>query len=172
MEDDGGGPAPGGIKDDEEARWTDHLSDFGIPDFQGLSGLNFNEPNNPNYFVQFIGDDLWDFIVVETNHYARQKLSDSPDQLANFVPATYAEMKAFMGINIIMGIVKLPNVAMYWSSDDYFGNQIKKVMSKNRFKEISFYLHLNYSNTEPARGTQGFDRLFKDSPILNYVLWK
>ena len=32
LEDDDGGPAPGGTDDEEEARWTDHLSDFPIPD--------------------------------------------------------------------------------------------------------------------------------------------
>ena len=48
--------------------------------------------------------------------------------LANFAPIMRMEMKAFMGINITMGIVELPDVAMYWSSDDYFGNRgIKKV---------------------------------------------
>ena len=110
-------------------------------------------------------------IVVETNRYARQKLSTSPERLANFVLVTRAEIKAFMGINIIMGIAKLPQVALYWSSDDYFGNQgIKKVMSKNRFEEIGSYLHFNDSSVEPARGTLGFDCLYKIRPIFNSIL--
>ena len=71
---------------------------------------------------------------------------------ADFVLVTRAEIKAFMGINIIMGIVKLPQVSLYWSSDDYFGNHgIKKVMSRNRFEEIHGYLHFNDSSVEPAR---------------------
>ena len=54
-------------------------------------------------------------------------------------------MKAFIGINIIMGITKLPQVALYWSSDDFFGNQgIKKVMtnavfSRERFTTVTAY---------------------------------
>ena len=76
-----------------------------------------------------------------------------------------------MGINIIMGIAKLPQVVLYWSSDDYFGNQgIKKVMSKNRFEEIGCYLHFIDSSVEPARGTPGFDRLYKIRPIFNSTL--
>ena len=166
LEDDDGGPAPGGTDDEEEeARWTDHLSDFPIPDFTAATGLTFNLPYNPNpldYFVEFVDDNLWDLIVVETNRYARQKLSTSPKRLVNFVPGTLAEIKAFMGINIIMGIAKLPQIALYWSSDDYFGNQgIKKVMSKNRFEKINAYLHFNDSSVEPARGTPGFHRLYK-----------
>ena len=72
-----------------------------------------------------------------------------------------------------MGINELPNLALYWSSDDFFGNQgIKKVMPKNRFQEISCYLHFNDSSTEPARGTPGFDHLYKIRPIFNSVLAK
>lgn len=42
-------------------------------------------------------------------------------------------------------------------------------MSKNRFEEISCYLHFNDSVSEPARGTNGFDRLYKVRPVVDYV---
>ena len=78
LEDDNGGPAPEGTdNEEEEARWTDHLSDFPIPDFTSVTGLNFNLldiPNPLDYFVEFVDDNLWDLIVVETNCYACQKL--------------------------------------------------------------------------------------------------
>ena len=78
LEDDDGDPAPGGTdNEEEEARWTDHLSDFLIPDFTAPTGLTFNLPDNPNpldYFVEFVDDNLWDLIVEETNRYASQKL--------------------------------------------------------------------------------------------------
>lgn len=70
-----------------------------------------------------------------------------------------------------MGINSLPQLALYWSSDDYFGNQgIKKVMAKNRYEEISCYLYFSDSSVEPARGTPGFDRLYKIRPIFNSIL--
>ena len=178
LEDDDGGPAPGFNTDDEEeeARWTDHLSDFQVPPFQAPTGITFNLPELPNpldFFVEFVGDDLWDFIVEETNRYARQKLANSPERLANFISVTREELKAFIGIHIIMGINLLPSLALYWSSDDFFCNHgIKNVMSRNRFQEISCYLHFNDSSREPARGTPGFDRLFKIRPIFNSVLGK
>ena len=76
-----------------------------------------------------------------------------------------------MGINIIMGISRLPHLALFWSSDDYFGNQgVKKVMTRNRFQEISCYLHFSDSSVEPTRGTPGFDRLYKIRPVFNSVL--
>jgi len=74
LEDDDGGPAPGGTnkKEEEEIGWTDHLSNFPIPDFIASSGLNFNLPDIPNplyYSVQFVGDDLWDSIAIETSRF-------------------------------------------------------------------------------------------------------
>ena len=97
LEDDGGSPAPGGNTDEEEeeARWTDHLRDFQVPPFTAPTGLTFNLPEHPNpldYFVEFVDDNLWDYIVEETNHYAREKLSDSPESLARCVPVTLAEI--------------------------------------------------------------------------------
>ena len=144
LEDNDGGPAPGGTdNEEEEARWTDHLSNFPIPDFTAASGLNFNLPDIPNpldYFVEFVGDDLWDLIVVETNRYVGQKLSNSPERLANFVPVTRTEFKAFIGINIIVGIAKLPQVGSYWSLDDFFGNQGIKVMTYLRLRDCKMQL--------------------------------
>ena len=177
LEDDSGGPAPGGNTDDEEeARWTDHLSDFQVPPFTAPTGLTFNLPEHPNaldYFVKFVDDNLWDLIVEETNRYARQTLSDSPERLARYVPVTREEIKAFIGIHLIMGINELPTFALYWSSAEFLGNQgIKKVMPRNRFEAINSYLHFNDSSREPPRGTPGFDRLCKIRPIFNSVLGK
>ena len=91
-----------------------------------------------------MADDLLNQIVTETNRYARQKLADSPARLAKFQPVTLAEIKAFIAINIIMGMNRLPSLNSYWSSDDFFGNVgIKKVMPRNRFSEISGFLHFH-----------------------------
>ena len=117
-----------------------------------------------------MGDDLLEQIVNETNLYARQKLADSPALLAKFKPVTLTEIKAFIAINIIMGMVRLPSVNSYWSSDEYFGNVgIKKVMPRNRFQEIGNFLHFHDSSLEVAHGNPGHDKLFKVRPVLTYV---
>ena len=111
LEDEGdsiGNSQAGTDDEEEEARWTDHLSDVRISAFTEATGLTFVLPDDPepiDFFVAFVGD--------ETNRYARQKLSATPAHLAKFRPVTRAELKAFMGINIIMGIVRLPNLALY-----------------------------------------------------------
>ena len=77
------------------------------------AAINFDFPHDPlavNFFSAFIGDDLWDHIVAETNRYAQQQLSQFPERPAKFEPVTRdcAELKAFLGINIIMVMAKLP----------------------------------------------------------------
>ena len=112
------------------------------------------------------GEDLFDEIL-ETNCYAHQKLADNTC-LARWRDITKPEVKAYFGICVIMGLNILPKVADYWSSNIFMGNEgIKRVMPKNRFKEISQYLHLNDTSREPACGDANFD---KCRPALTVVL--
>ena len=71
-------------------------------------------------FLHFIGDDLWDLIVNESNRYAQQKLGD---KFVNFRRITREELKAFIGVNMIMGIQTMPNYALFWSDDIYIGTK-------------------------------------------------
>ena len=120
-----------------------------------------------SFLLNFLGDDLWDMVVEESNRYAQQKLGD---RFGNFRQITCAELKAFIGINLIMGINRLPNYALFWSNDDFFGNQgIKRVMTKNRFEEISQHLHFSDSTKEPACDAVNCDRLFKVRTVIDYV---
>lgn len=126
-----------GDEDEEvEAQWTDQLTDFQVPDYDLAAEIRFPLPAIPqenDFFSAFCGDVLWDWIVNQTNLYARQKLSAFPHRLAKFTNVTRQEMKAYFGIRIVMGIVRLPTIALYWSTDDFFGNVgIKKVMTKKK----------------------------------------
>ena len=100
--------------EEEEACWTDQLDDFQVPQFVASTGINLvlNNPNELDIFSAFIGDDFWDRLVEESNRYAHQKLGDLFKS-----SIMQAEMKAILGIIIIMGIVMLPNYALFWSAD-------------------------------------------------------
>jgi len=51
-----------------------------------------------------------------------------------------------------MGINDLPNMKPYWSKDMVFHNTfISSIMSKNRFLQIFYHLHLADSSLEPKR---------------------
>lgn len=153
--------------------WSDELEDFDIDEFSGRQEMKFNVPDNVsanNFFSQLFGDSIMDIIVTETNRYARQKLANTP-RLEKWKDITKQELRAYFGICIIMGINNLPRIAMYWSTDPFIGNTgIQSVMARNRFEELSQYLHFTNSETEPPRGDANFDRLFKIRPILSIVL--
>ena len=47
------------------------------------------------------------------------------------------ELKAFLGLNIIMHINKLPSLEDYWPTDKYIGNEkIQNVLTRTRFQSI------------------------------------
>ena len=69
---------------------------------------------------------LLEIIVMKANRYATQKGS-------NF-ETTEDEMKAFLGINFIMDINKLPSLEDYLSTDKCIRNEkIQNVMTRARF---------------------------------------
>ena len=165
-------PHLGGVEktDYEETGWTSQLRDIRIPEFVAASGINIDLKDNPNeldVFLRCLGDDLWDLIVQESNRLAKQKLGD---RFGKFRCITREELKAFMGINIIMGINQLPAYHLFWSTDDFFGNQgIKRTLTKNRYEDITSNLSFRDSSKEPLRGDENFDRLFKVRAVLDYV---
>ena len=82
---------------------------------------------------------------------------------------SHVEIEAFLGVCVVMGVNPLPCTADYWSSDPYLGNEgIQKVMTKNRFENISRFFHFNDStiqrfndsSIEPRCGDDGFDGLY------------
>lgn len=71
-------------------------------------------------------DDLIDLIVRQTNLYIEEKKKN------NFI--TKDELITFLGINILMGVKKLPSYRDYWSQDQKLHDQyISQLMTVNRF---------------------------------------
>ena len=98
----------------------------------------------------------------ETNRYARQKLAGNNTQLTKWHDVTRQELKAYFGICIVMGINNLQIPLL--------GILAFKTLTKNRFEELSQYLHFSNSETEPQHGEENFDRLYKVCSLLSGVL--
>ena len=103
-------------------------------------------------------------MVRETNRFAEQAL-----QGTNKVWSTdEAEIKAYMGFTILMGINKLPEIRDYWSSNEYLRYApIADRISRNRFEEITRYLHFVDNTSLPSRGEEGYSRLQKVEPVIS-----
>ena len=82
---------------------------------------------NRDFFLLFFPAFLFEIMVNQTNLYARQTQQIRPD--SRWTPVTVEEMKAWLGLQVAMSILYMPQTAMYWSTDPLFGNlQMKKVM--------------------------------------------
>ena len=102
-------------------------------------------------------------IVDETNRYAEQVLHST-----NKVWTTdAAEIRAYMGFMILMGINHLPEIRDYWSINPYFRYApIADRITRDRFEEITRYLHFVDNDSLPSRGEEGYSRLQKVDPVI------
>lgn len=121
-------------------------------------------------FRQFLTDEILDIIVVETNRYALQYTSFHQLRpralLKKWTDTNRDEIKKFIAILMIMGIVHLPKMRLYWSSTEKFGNFfVQKIMKRDRFECLLKCLH--FSNNEDAAATT--DRLFKIRNIIELI---
>ena len=84
---------------------------------------------------RFFTDEVWDLLVDETNRYAAQcRASMSARRPRPWHDVTREEMKAFVGMLMVMGICRLPRIENYWStSHPLFTPQLYDVMSIVRF---------------------------------------
>jgi len=77
-------------------------------------------------------------------------------------------LKTFLGLNILMGIKRLPSYYRdYWSTGPYLNDPfISKQMTVNRFGWFLSNLHCNDSSLEPKRGSPSFDKLYKLRTVI------
>lgn len=146
-------------------KWTNNPANVTSP-------LPFEENVGPNipdcletpldFFLHLFTENLLDTIVFQTNLYSVQKHD------RNLTPTTVEEIKCFLGINLLMGVKKLPSYRDFWSSRfelrDHF---ISSCMSRDRFGWLLSHLHLNDSLLQPKRGDDNYDKLYKVRPMLN-----
>ncbi len=115
-------------------------------------------------FRTLFSHDMLDHIVEETNKYAIQQ------QSKNWEPTTKAEIEAFIGIIILMGIHKLPSTDHYWSSDPILRVEaIAETMTVKRFKKLVENIHMNDNSTEKPKSHSQHDKLHKIRPIVDML---
>ena len=101
-------------------------------------------------------------VYWETNRFAAQTLSNTTTWETNA-----AEMKAYLGFHILMGINRLPEIRDYWARDAKLHySPIASRISRDRFEEISRYLHFVDNTTLPSWDEPGYHRLQKVPPVV------
>ncbi|CAG4996426.1 unnamed protein product [Parnassius apollo] len=116
------------------------------------------------YFSRFFSGEVINHIVEQTNLY------EAPKKSMKWEPVTSADIKAFIGMIIIMGIHVLPSIDLYWSSDPLFRvNEVAEIMTCKRFKKILENLHLNDNSQIPSKSNPDYDKLYKVRPLLEML---
>ena len=125
------------------------------------------------FFDQMFTDEIWDMLVTETNRYHDQQAASEPNKhKRKWDPVTKDRMKAFIGIMIHMGIVKLPRMTMYWSTDNlvYQGSTVSSAMTQTRFFQIWRYFHLADNTQSLPREDPRFDKIYRVRQFLDIIV--
>lgn len=109
-------------------------------------------------FSKYITKALIIEMSTFTNIYALQKG-------ATFKHADPEEILKLIGVHILMGIMKFPQLRMYWNSALKV-NSISSCMTRDRFFQLRTNLHLIDNNTIPSNCE---DKLIKVRPIIDAV---
>ena len=111
-----------------------------------------------------LDDDVVSLIVDETNRYAEQSLQGTDKEWSTIAE----EIRAYFGFMILMGINRLPEIRDYWSNNEYLRySPIADRITRDRFEQITRYLHFADNDSLPERGEEGFSRLQKVDPIIS-----
>jgi len=79
------------------------------------------------------------------------------------------ELEQYVGILVKMGLVSTPRYKMYWSRELHFP-AIADVMSRNKFEELTKYIHFkDNSQTVTNRDDNNYGRFYKVRPLLNML---
>ena len=147
--------------------WKSKVSPVDVRPFVQPTGPAVRLSADPaELFSLFFTPDIIHSIVEETNRYAEQCLQETSCTWST----DEAELRAYLGFYILMGLVREPEIRDYWSKDDTFRYRpISERISRKRFEEISRYLHFVDKEALPARGSPGYHRLQRVKPVLDTV---
>ena len=92
----------------------------------------------------FLDDEFFYLLVTQTNLFAIQYKRNNPhlpsprhSQAQSWFDTTRGEMKKFIALSLLMGIVRKTELSDYWSTNPLLqGSVFKSVMSRNRYQTI------------------------------------
>ncbi|XP_061706678.1 piggyBac transposable element-derived protein 4-like [Cydia pomonella] len=138
-----------------EDEWQD--IDDTIPNFEEFTeNCKINIPDDAvtpeDYYNLFVTKDIIAKMVVETNNYAQKFIAGNQvkpkSRVRAWIPTDQEEMKKFLGVIMVMGLVKLPHINDYWSRKSIYRNQyVVSAMKRDRFLLILKFWH--FSQEDP-----------------------
>ena len=94
----------------------------------------------------------------------------SQQAFEKFTPVTEEEICAYLGFCILMAVNQLPSITDYWRTDEvYHYAPVANRISRDRFLDITRYLHFTDNRSLPSRTDPTYDRLQKVRPVIDVV---
>ena len=147
--------------------------------FTGNSGIQVRTVGFEafDYFSLFVNEDLINYVVTETNRFAEQFISGDHvlrrSRVNEWRPTDPHEMKQFLGLLFLTGIIRKPAFYLYWSTDPLYSTPLfGAIMTRNRFQLLLKFLHFNDNTQMPAADDPSPDKLFKLRPLLDHLCEK
>ncbi len=153
----------------KDPKWEYKLSSPVIHPFTDSCpvGPTIQIPERPkDIFQLFFTEELMAMVVQQTNKYAQEV---SPSSKV-WVEVTAEELYAFLGFNFLMGLNPKPSLGDYWRKHQiYRYSPICDKITRDRYFEISRYLHFVDNSTLSPRNSPNYDRLGKVRPLFTYI---
>lgn len=145
-----------------------------IPIYNVTSGPNLptiiDVDSKPiEFFDLFFNDDILSLICNETNLFAHKRQNQvlSPHaRIKKWKDVTLVDMKAFLGLVINMGLMPLPSIESYFTTE-WVGRIpfFREVFNKDEFLNIFWNLHFNHVREENVQ----VPKHFQIDPILTHM---
>ncbi|KAK9751412.1 Transposase IS4 [Popillia japonica] len=116
----------------------------------------------------FLTDELVEFIVVETNRFAKQCIlsSSRKSRLKSWTDTNKEEILHFFSVVMVMGLNQLPTINSYWSKDSIFKNEfIANTMTRDRFLLLFRCIHF-CNNEDPLLDVTDPNTMTRDRFLL------
>ena len=97
-----------------------------------------------DFFKLFWTYNITQTLVVQANPYSVQEQGKNISTLAK-------EIEQFLGMHILMGIMKLLDYNFYWAAETRYP-KIGNVISTKRFKQLQKYVHAVGNTTKDKPG--------------------
>ena len=151
----------------KEIHWTKSTEYISVQKKCELDGevlLDINPLDNPlkvfDKLLKF--DEFLQHLKLESERYAAQN--------GRTFKVSIDEIRAFIGINFVMGYHKLPTLRSYWeTSASMTVSFIANVMTRERFKEILSNLHFSNNDDSLPKDHPDYDRSFKVRWLIDYL---
>ena len=129
-----------------------------------------------DFFELYFTEDVVRLLVIKTNRYAVNFFAENPEASETSYTGSWqdvdeVEMRIFIGLIFLMGIIYKPSIPMYWSTEELYHTPIfQKAMSRNQFQLILKFFHCNDNNNpQYDANDENRDRLYKVRPLIDLL---